>query len=928
MKLWPLTWLTPQPVKRTVPAFPPQGQVAATESLVEVLALTEQSVVLENGTFVRTLAATGLDLERGDVEAKHRVWAQFAALLRRMRAPFNLQIVVAHQPPDVAAYQQTWAAHAEAWQTRAKTSSNEVDQLRRQRMRAAAWETHTFLQALHDQTQPRRHAYHLVVTHNPFAETLSHKKPQLILEMPLVQAAEAQLTEQVQLLSAALGEMGVQLRALTPGEMCAAVWEHYHPSLAGANLSVPRPEVWAANAHDSERLKDLLAPALIEEHAHCVRVGEAVARGYHLFDFDPRTPVDVAALLGLPLDITHAFYLAAADPVLLRQQFKEKETELRAASLVDVQRGALTDWSRQAAIQSLEETRADMETALEAPYFLHWYALVWAADEKALAHQCQAFETALKLRDVRFHPATRHQVSLLQTTRPLGQQAYKLKPRNMSAESLGPFFPFVRREYGQPQGWHFGVHRGNGLLVRLNPFADGQQNASQLVIGSPGGGKSVYLKQAIETVLTQGHRVFVIDPEREYLALAVDFHAPYIELGRPATAHTLTLHPQEAVAFQSQLVTLCEQIEALSGEQLTAHQVEALATAYQALMAQNGILPNQPHTWSRPAPALTELIAALIAEPHTYELGRVLAYTEALGGGQTINLLDLNLGSETPVSDSVEVLWAFIQAITPPNSAPLPVGAFNALAEAYQAMLTAVPEGQSPNLAALHASLRRSDPALHQALADLLNPYAHGIYAAQFNQPTNVNLRSAPLVVFGLKSLREKLDERLVDVLAWQILRLVWNEIAASGAVQPIHVFVDEAWYWLKRPGAAARLEQMLRSFRKYNAALHLATQHLAEFARVPEAKAITDLVRVKMLFRQESEGALQTLTHLFNLSNAEQADLRRGRSGEGWLLYDHDVRIPVYVAVNPRRLQRLATNQAQQQAVARASGRAQQPVA
>ncbi|MBL8045174.1 MAG: ATP-binding protein [Anaerolineales bacterium] len=915
-----------------MPAFPPQGHVAATESLVDVLALTEQSLVLENGTFVRVLAVTGLDVERGDPEAKHRLWAQFAALLRRMRAPFNFQIVVTHQPPDGTAYQQTWATQAEAWQARAEASTTVMEQARRERMRTAALATQAFLQAMHTQTQSWRHSYQLVITHNPFGETLSQKQSQLILGTAVIQSAEAQLNEPVQLLNAALNEMGVALRSLTPSEMCGVVWEHYHHSAHAHStshaLTAPAPAVWAASAHDGERLKDLLAPALIEEHAHYVRVGEAVARGYHLFDFDPRAPVDVAALLGLPLDITHAFYLAAADPVLLRQQFKEKETELRAASLVDVQRGALTDWSRQAAIQSLEQTRADMETALEAPYFLHWYALVWASDEKTLAQHCQAFETALRLRDIRYHPATRHHVSLLQTTRPLGQQAYKLKPRNMSAESLGPFFPFVRREYREPHGWHFGLHRGNGLLVQLNPFADGQHHASQLVIGSPGGGKSVYLKHTIETVLALGHRVFVIDPEREYLSLAVDFHAPYIELGRPKATRTLALDPHDAVAFQAQLVTLCEQVEALSGEPLTGSQVEAMATVYQAVMLEHGLLPDRPDTWSRSAPALTELIAALIAEPHTYELGRVLAYTEALGGGQTINLLDLNLGSETPIQDGVEVLWAFIQAITPPNSAPLPVGAFNALAEAYQAMLTAVPEGQSPSLAALHATLSRSDHALHQALADLLNPYAHGIYAPQFNQPTNVNLRSAPLVVFGLKSLREKLDERLVDVLAWQILRLVWNEIAASGAVQPIHVFVDEAWYWLKRPGAAARLEQMLRSFRKYNAALHLATQHLAEFARVPEAKAITDLVRVKMLFRQEAEGALQTLTHLFNLSNAEQADLRRVRSGEGWLLYDHDVRIPLYVAVNPRRLKRLATNRAQQQAVARASGRAQQPVA
>jgi hypothetical protein len=461
-----------------------------------------------------------------------------------------------------------------------------------------------------------------------------------------------------------------------------------------------------------------------------------------------------------------------------------------------------------------------------------------------------------------------------------------------------------------------------------------------LVIGAPGGGKSVYLKQTVETVLALGHRVFVIDPEREYLRLAVDLHAPYIELGRQATRPRLAIDADEPAGFQAGLVEVCDLCHALAAEPLTASQIEALTRAYQSVMAAKGILPADRTTWSKPTPKLMELVAALADrhEAEAREIARLLAYVGALTGGNTINLLDLNLGSETPWQDAVELLWAFMQAIAEVSREPMTAGAFAALAEAYQSTLAAhgwvfgddglpIQTGGSPTLSALHATLAGRGDAASVGLAQLLGPYARGLYAGQFNRPTNVDLRSSPLVVFGMKAMREKLDERLADVVAWQVLRLVWNEIASSGAVQPIHVFVDEAWYWLKRPGAAARLEQMLRSFRKYNAALHLATQHVAEFAVVPEARAITDLVRLKLLFRQESEGALRALAALFNLTSAEEADLRQVRSGEGLLLVDHNVRVPLYVAVNPLRLSRLSTDREQQQAVARASGRRAQPV-
>jgi hypothetical protein len=94
-----------------------------------------------------------------------------------------------------------------------------------------------------------------------------------------------------------------------------------------------------------------------------------------------------------------------------------------------------------------------------------------------------------------------------------------------------------------------------------------------------------------------------------------------------------------------------------------------------------------------------------------------------------------------------------------------------------------------------------------------------------------------------------------------------------------------------------------------------------------PEAHVIAEIARIKMLFGQESESAVQRLGDMFGLSAAERADLLHVRKGEGLLLFGNDVRLPLYVAVNPLRLARLSTNREQQQAVARASGRRAEPV-
>jgi hypothetical protein len=175
-----------------------------------------------------------------------------------------------------------------------------------------------------------------------------------------------------------------------------------------------------------------------------VQVGEALARGYEIYDFDPRVPVDFAALLAFTGDVPHA--------------------------------------------------RTEMEIALQAPYFLRWYAVLWANDPQTLEKKSQQFETQLKLRDLRYRRATRRHLSVVQSTRPVARAIYNLQPRNMSAEALSSFFPFIRREYLNPEGWHFGLHRGNGLLTSLDPFEEGRSNASEVIIVAPRSGKSVYLK--------------------------------------------------------------------------------------------------------------------------------------------------------------------------------------------------------------------------------------------------------------------------------------------------------------------------------------------------------------------------------------------------------------------------------------------------
>jgi len=949
------------------PATPfPVREAIGTETLVDVLALVGNAVVLDNGAFLRVLEVAPVDLERGDERAKKKFWGRFASAIGRLRTPVNIQIVVSTRPQDISALLARWDAQADQWRDLAEASTTQADLDRRAHMADMALAQKAFLMATHEDVMPMQQRYLVVVPYNPFPLGTSGKEQAQVLKPGTIQAALTKLEEHVGQVQTALNEIGMQLSELAPAEVCQALWDHYHhplnvlghgedPGQVDSDRAAqpdidriyadyygqrPSREAFDDDPTNSARLADLVAPSVIEEHADYIRVGDVVGRGYMMDDFDPRTPVDLAKLLTFRGDMTHALYISPADPVAVRQHLKAREVELKSSQIMNARRGTVNDWGVAEQVKSIEGARAEIEMAQQPPYDLIWVAMLWANDEPSLERKSQDFEKSLKLMDVRYHRATRTQQALLQSTRPLARMAYALKPRNMSAASLGPFFPFVRRQYFDPQGWYYGLHRGNGLFVALDPFEDGQSNASELILGAPGGGKSVYLKQSIDTLLALGHRVIVVDPEREYLRMACDYHAPYVELGKRPTTPRLLLDPHDPDGWLRGQIELGTLYESICGRSLTDRQLAAVMAAYDEVMTAHDFFADDRSTWGHAErPPLAELIEPLrlSGDNEIRELGRVLDYHLQLMAGNTINIMDINLDAEDPWGSVSQTLSAFVESAMNPHTTgtgpTLGPTDNNILQQAFRQTLSrhgidpddrATWGRPAPLLSDLSDTLMaRAEPEA-RTLASYLYQYASddGQYSHLFNHRTTVDLSGAQFVVFGMLGMRDTPNNPLAPMLAWQVLSLFWNMVVAGGAAQPIHLFVDEAWYLLRQQGAASRLESMARSLRKYLGAIHLATHDVQTMLKSPESSVIATIGRVKMLFGQESDAAVKALGETYSLSVDEQQDLLSVHKGEGLLLFGNNVHVPLKVHVNPERIEFLSTNRKQKQEVAMASGR------
>jgi hypothetical protein len=383
------------------------------------------------------------------------------------------------------------------------------------------------------------------------------------------------------------------------------------------------------------------------------------------------------------------------------------------------------------------------------------------------------------------------------------------------------------------------------------------------------------------------------------------------------------------------LVEIGEMVESLSGRALAQSQINALAVAYSAVMTEAGILRDDPGTWERPVPQIKALVESLKVDHQGRAVGRVLGYvSDALVGGYNLNILDINMKSDAPWQSAVQTLSAFVEVIL---GEPMTPNEFNVLVRCYEATMTQwgiLPDDPKtwdrpkPTLSALVQVLSSDSAPEARSLASVLYQYSHGIYAGMFNCPTNVNLDTAQFAVFGMRSLRENVEKSLAPVFAWQVLQYAWNTAVSNApSGQPFHLIIDESWFILQQKGAAGRLEAMARSFRKYNASLIIATHEMGRLVNSTEAAAIANVGGIRVLFGQETEAAAQAIGAIFGLAQAEQNSLLRASKGEGLLFVGNRVRVPIYVAVNPHRLEYLSTNVAQQRAIARASGRRAEPV-
>ncbi len=560
-------------------------------------------------------------------------------------------------------------------------------------------------------------------------------------------------------------------------------------------------------------LQDDLAPSDLELKPDSFRMGNIHGRVYFIYDLPAGKTFDPTLLYHFPAQTWMSQFIWPEDEAQVREALKRRRTVLAASRIDDARQGRLGSFTRDRELGGAEAQLAELELQGETVYQMGWYIAVFASDAAGLDETSRRFEDALKRADASFYRASSLQEQGIHSLLPTGTDRLR-RTRNMTSRAIGGMFPFVRKTYYEPErGMHLGVHRHTGTWVVLDPFASEVANGTMVVLGQSGRGKSTFFKSFVDTAVPLGHRVFAIDLENEFRPLCDDLGGVYIDMTRRGgnTINVLDLNPLAPDAPGEGLSVLKGFIRVAIGRKLSEIERNVVIhNAYMRLLRSAGIDFNNPATWGKPAPLLSDFVAELR------------------------NVEQKQIG---------------------------------------------------------------------EGLAACLIPYTEGLYGQDFDRPTNVDVHGNPLVVFGLRGV----SEDMLPLRIWQIQNFVWSHVIVPGQRQPTHVIVDEGWHLLRHEGMVADLAAMARRFRKYYAALYLATHFVEDMLRSPDAKAICDTADMVVLFGQKPS-AVESLGALFGLNKAEMAELPRMGRGEA-ILIRGQTHIPLYVPVPPERAELYSTS-------------------
>lgn len=177
----------------------------------------------------------------------------------------------------------------------------------------------------------------------------------------------------------------------------------------------------------------------------------------------------------------------------------------------------------------------DMTRRNQKLFLVTAVATIFADTKEELDKLTEDLQTSISKHLCQLKKLFYQQEQAFATSLPLGINKLEVK-RLLTTESAAVFIPFSAQELSSPDGMYYGLNAVSKNMILYNRLSS--RNYNGVILGTPGSGKSFSAKREIVNVLLNtDDEVFILDPEREYAALAMLLGGEVVRIAAGSTTY-------------------------------------------------------------------------------------------------------------------------------------------------------------------------------------------------------------------------------------------------------------------------------------------------------------------------------------------------------------------------------------------------------
>ena len=188
-----------------------------------------------------------------------------------------------------------------------------------------------------------------------------------------------------------------------------------------------------------------------------------------------------------------------------------------------------------------------------------------------------------------------------------------------------------------------------------------------------------------------------------------------------------------------------------------------------------------------------------------------------------------------------------------------------------------------------------------QALVTRVGRYCKGGVYSFVDRHTELSMDS-PFIVFDIKDLPDEVK----PVYMYLMLDFITNR--ARNDLERKAIVIDEGWSLLNQERSAEHLLWLIKNSRKFNTGMMFITQEINDLLDSKAGQSILANTAIKILLSQDS-ATITLLSDVLHLNMKERNLLTMAQKGEGLLILENSLRVPIAINASPKEHELITTH-------------------